>query len=95
MSYGVWNRTGEISCQTTAMVQTRYEGGLDTNSDNGDEEAWMALRYILAVAPSGPTDRLDGVLEGEKGAKEDPQISSELCGPLSPASLSGMPLRCS
>lgn len=53
------------------MVQASYEGGLDTKSDNEHGEKWMDLRYILAVEPLGPTDRLDGVMEDERGAKGD------------------------
>lgn len=63
MPYGEQNRIGESSCQTISVVQTRYEGGLDTKSDDGDGEKGMDLRCILAVEPTGPTDRLDGVRE--------------------------------
>lgn len=74
MPYGEQNRIEETSFQIIPVVQTRYEGGLDTQSDNKDDERLIDLRSILAVEPTGPTDRLDGKREGERGVKEDPDF---------------------
>lgn len=41
------------------MVQTKYEGDLDTKSDNGDEDKFK-------VDFGSPTNRLNGVREEQK-----------------------------
>lgn len=56
MPHGEQNRIGETSFQIIPVVQTRYEGGLDTTSDNRDGEKLIDLRSVLAVEPTGPTE---------------------------------------
>lgn len=51
------------------MVQTSYEGSLDTRSDNRDGGKWVGLRSILAVEPIVPM--IDWMRRGgERGVKD-------------------------
>lgn len=74
MPHGEQNRIGETSFQIIPVVQTRYEGGLDTTSDNRDGEKLIDLRSVLAVEPTGPTE------EGGWEEQKKTQISSERHG---------------
>lgn len=76
MPYGEQNRIRETSFQIIPVVQTRYEGDLDTESDNREIDKF---KEYFSVEPTGPTDRLDGKREGERRAK-GAHVSSEWHG---------------